>query len=483
MLRNILMLALIVLAPVLASAQNAPADADASIIWSKDLTTGLEEAKASGRILMVCVNAKQVDGRADEEPAAKGLREVVYRDPRIVKRSRDFVCVFLTPTSRQVDYAELGNLGMHGVFISPQHIFISAEGDRFLLRKEYWPYGKGEKAVEALLEMMKKAEREAKVPEAPEAPAPSVEEAPDDGEERVAWIADMLEQLKGTAEERELALTALVRADRDGDCFGPLIELLPGNKGKPEILRDLIRALGRDGLEAAAEPISRFLSHKGPQVRANAAVSLEYIGSRDRKVVAALLKAAGKQRDEAIANHMCRALGRCGVEDKAARQLLLKKAFDAKDEFSSYGPIIGLAYFEGDEKAMRGVETLLREVGIPGGRGGWQNTVKRVLLSWTLAFIGDKKSADFVRTELLEAIKDSNSRWAKGMQTFWEGVATCCDGDKGAIEGVAAGVRRTVRYAGRGGKGRGLMDEARQDRDGGGFEPRGEGMLEPPERE
>jgi hypothetical protein len=483
MLRKSLVLALIALLPALAPAPSA--GAGEGITWCKDLTTGLAEAKETGRILMVCVNAKRVDDEARDEPAAKGLREVVYKDPRIVRRSRDFVCVFLTPRSRLVDYAELGNLGMHGTFISPQHIFISAEGDRFLFREEYWPYGKGEKAVTALLDMMKRAEREAEIPVAPSVPKPEVEDAPALGEERAAWIASMLELVNGTSEERDVALAALVRADGEGDCTGPLIELLEKSKRKVDLLRDLIRALGRDGLMAAAEPVSSFLTHKDPKIRANAAVSLEYIGNQEKKVVSALLKAAGKQKDPAIANHMCRALGRCGVKTSAARDLLLKKASGAKSEFASFGPIIGLAYFEGDEKAMRGVEKLLARVGLPGGgRGGGQNTVKRVLLSWTLAWIGDKKSAEFVRKKLLAELEGSTSRWAKGMRKFWDGVVECCDGQKGAMSGVEDGVRRTVGYASRwnrgedDGKGLSLLDEARKDRDGDGFVPRGQGMLE-----
>jgi len=45
--------------------------------------------------------------------------------------------------------------------------------------------------------------------------------------------------------------------------------------------------------------VSAYLTHKEESVRANAAVSLEYIGTQDKKVIAALLRAAGKEKDEA----------------------------------------------------------------------------------------------------------------------------------------------------------------------------------------
>ena len=55
------------------------------IEWNETLTAAFEQAKESRKIIMVCVNAKFVRGRQTEEPAAKGLREVVYKDERIVE--------------------------------------------------------------------------------------------------------------------------------------------------------------------------------------------------------------------------------------------------------------------------------------------------------------------------------------------------------------------------------------------------------------
>ena len=137
------------------------------IAWVSDLNAAVAKAKETGKILLICVNAKQVEGEKGDEPAAKGLREVVYRDPRIVERSRAFVCAMVSPNSSVADHGVLGNLGVVEPIISPQHIFASPEGDRVLLRKQYWPHGKGEKAVEALLAMMKEAEEALAAPRPP----------------------------------------------------------------------------------------------------------------------------------------------------------------------------------------------------------------------------------------------------------------------------------------------------------------------------
>jgi len=476
-----LLLVLLLLRP----APGQEADAGEGMIWSKDLSTGLAKAKETGRILMICVNAKYVEGREKEESAAKGLREVVYKDPRVVKKSRDFVCVLLTPKSSTADYGELGSLGIEGRIVSPQHIFVNAAGDRVLLRREYWSYGRGEKAVVALLALMEKAEEKSGKPGAAPAKAPGGGEAPAEGEARAEWIALMLRQLAaGSVGEQQQALRALVKGDKDGDCTAPLIALLPENKKNTDFLWPLIRALGRDGLEDAARPISAFLHHRDPSIRGCAAVSLEYIGSREKKVVVALLKAVGKQKDEAIANHIYRALGRCGVKDPKVRALLLKMAASGKSEFSTYGPAIGLAYFEGDPKAARGVEKLLKLIGIPGGRrGGGQNTVKRGLLSWTLASIGDRKSSRFVRGELMAKLKNVKAFWVDGLRTFWDTVARVCEGEDSEMAAIEAGVRGFVEFTKRfdlaryGAETRHLMDDSRTGRDTSNFKPKGDNLL------
>jgi hypothetical protein len=464
-----------------------------AIEWITTLPAAMAKAKQTGKILLICVNAKFVEGRETEEPAAKGLREVVYRDARVIERSRAFVCVMLTPKSSAVDYGELRALGIEGKIVSPQHIFVNSAGSRILLRREYWSVGKGEAAVKALLEMMDKAEKKAADPDA----APEVDDAeedadaaPKDGEARTKWIAEKVKLLGGSLDEQKKAIRALVRADKDGDCVAPLIALLEEKKKDADLVWRLIRALGRDGLTAAALPVSKFLGHKDESIRANAAVSLEYIGSRDKKVVAALMKAATKQKDEAVANHMYRALGRCGVENAKARALLLKMTASAKSEFASFGPAIGLGYFTGDEKAARGVEKILKQIGLPGGRrGGGANSIKRGLLAWTLASIASKKSGKFMRDEMIAKLENMRAFWVEGLRNYWLSVARVCEGEESEMAAVEGGLRVIVGFAKRFALGQArdgmqdLMDEARKGRDNSDFTPKGDYLLGSPRDE
>ena len=435
---------------------------------------------------MICVNAKRVDGRAREEPAAKGLREVVYQDPRVIEKSKEFVCVLLTQQGSAADFGELRALGISGDIVSPQHIFVQPDGQKIVHRVRYWRHGQGESGILAFLAMMAKAQENlAGAGNEASADDGGVGPVPESGADRVEWIARMIQQVVGgSAKEHEAALQALVQNDKDGDCIAPLVALLEEHAKNTGLVNELIRALGRDGLEIAALPVAKFLSHKAVNLRANAAVSLEYIGSQDKKVVAALRKAVGKEKDEAIANHMYRALGRCGVKDTKVRSLLLKKADSAKSEFASFGPLMGLAYFEGDPKAARGVEKILKKIGVPGSRrGGGQNTVKRGVMSWTLAAIGDEKSGAFVREELIEKLENVQAFWVEGLRTFYGAVAAKCDGDASAMAGIEEGVRGFVGFAKRfdlgryGAETRALMDEYREGRDNATFKPKGDGLL------
>jgi len=460
----------------------ADAEPGDSIAWAKDLPAALRQAKEKQRIVLVCVNARFVEGRMDEEPAAKGLREVVYKDARVVKAARAFVCVLLTPDSGSADHGALRALGIDGKLTSPQHIFIRPDGQALLLRRELWPYGKGEGGVKAFLDLLHEAQAKQG------GPKPTPQAAPAGiAKGRAVWIARRLADVvaKGGS-ERDAAIRVLLEHDKDGDCVDPLLALLVAQKKDILLVTALVRGLGRDGLERAALPLAALLRHKNADVRGNAAVSLEYIGSSDKKVIAELKRLADKEKDEAIANHAYRALGRCGRKDAKVRALLLKKAASGRSEFASYGPSIGLAYFERDTKAARGVEQILKRIGVPGSkRGGGTNAVKRTVVSWTLASIGNAKSGTFVREELMSGLEHVKAFWVQGLLTFWDVVARVCEGEPELLGGVEEGVRGAVTFVKGlnlercGAETRNLMDAYRKGRAASGarFRPKGDNLL------
>jgi len=462
-----------------------------TITWTNDVAKAFEKAAAERKPLMICINSQQVDG-GRVEPAAKGLREVVYLDPRVVAKSRKFVCVFLTSAGSSGDYGELrARFGIDGLIVSPQHIFAHPDhksGQAPLVRKEYWPYGKGDAAVKALLEMMDQALAGFATPGAPatpaqpeaggEGPAPEAPVAPPADGERQAWIQKLLDIVKrGGLAQREEAVRSLVGNDKEGDCIDPLLALLPTMMEEKQVaeVTTVVRGLGVPGLEKAALAIHDFLRHKDDALRANTVVTLEYIGSKES--IKPLTARAAREDVESIANDCYRALGRCGVGDSGVRQLLLKKIKGSKSEAASFGPIVGIAYFAKDAKAARGVEKELKTMGPPGGgrRGGWSGTMKRGMLAWCLGEITDPKSGEFMRERMLKPMENVQGWWKGAVMTYYEAIARKCEGDEKAADDIDGGIRRTLEFSGGTAQ---FHTDARKGRDKSKFEPKAEWELE-----
>ena len=248
---------------------------------------------------------------------------------------------------------------------------------------------------------------------------------------------------------------------------------LVSEKKLPEattIVRGLgVPLLDKPEMAKAAEALHALLKHKDEDLRANTAVTLEYIGCKES--VKPLTARVGREKDEAIANHIYRALGRCGAGDSKVRTLLLKKTKGAKSEWATYGPIAGISYFVKDAKAARGVEKQLKAIGPPGGgrRGGGQGTMKRAMLAWALAQIGDPKSAKFMREKLLKPLENTQSWWKGAVMDYYEDVARMCEGDEEVKGAVDDGVKGTLGFVG------GTDDvhtDARKGRDKSKFEPK-----------
>jgi hypothetical protein len=471
------------------SADPPPAQKGDRITWVKGVAQAFEKAAAAKKPIMICINSKRVDG-GKEEPAGKWLRDEIYLDPRVVTKSRKFVCVFLTSEGSSSDYGELRlRFGIDGLIVSPQHVFARHDhetGHTPLVRKEFWPYGNGERGVKNLLEMMDKALAEYGTGEAPpdtpaepggDAPGePAAEAAPQDDDARLAWIKQTLAIARGPIRtKRREALRLLMTSDKEGDCITPVIASLPEIEEDLPVLIDTVRALGRDNLVAAAEPIEAYLKHKDDDVRANAAVTLEYIGSpTSAKALQGRFK---REKVENIANHLARALGRCGAGDAKVRAFLAKEIKGAKTETAAFGPIVGMAYFEGDAKAARAVEKLMKQIGPPSGgrRGGWQNAMKRTMLAWCLSEIGDKKSADFIKEDMLKPLEHAQGRMIDMVVPYYEAVAASCGGDKTAKDTVGAGTQRALEWSG---GTTAFRDEARKERDVSTFEPKADWDVE-----
>jgi len=479
----LLTLVLQVVCPRIGRGEAEPEEAQPAetIVWRHDLPAAFEEAAAENKVLLICINAKNAIGER-EEPAAKGLREVVYLDPTVVKKSRSFVCVFLTAEGSSDDYGELRyRLGIDGFIVSPQHIFAHPKqkpGAKPLVREEYWPYGDGERAVKALLGLMDealaayRAVQERTGTSDPEAEALADSIAPASGPERAAWIGKLVHLIQREDKIlRRRALRTLIEQDKEEDCIAPLVPLLATfhEEKRVDALIDVVRRLGVPGLEAATPVLHELLEHEDASVRGHVAVTLEYIGSAAS--TQPLLERLKGEKEVVLANHMARALGRCGAGDAAVRKRLLRLAQPGKDtDFGSFGAVIGLAYFEGDAKLARAVERKIPKLGSPFKLGKNTHTFLRAALLWCLSEIRDPKTAPFLRRRVVAPLEKETSPWKSSLIKYCEAIARRCEGDDAAQKDVDKGIEAFL-WADEAG---GLADTFRRGRNMERFVPKGE---------
>ncbi len=425
------------------------------ILWMQDVPAAFERAKKDAKPLLIAINAAFVDG-GKAEPAGKELRDHTYKAKEVVAKAQLFVCALLKPDATSADYAELRTrFGMDGLVVSPQHIFVHADGT-LIGRHEYWPHAHGQPSVDALLKLMDEALAAHKAKTgAGGGPVPTDPAAGVDA--RAAWIREQVAKLRDTTLDfatREVAGKELIKGDQKGDCLDPVCTFLLDAKKDTELQVALVRALGKPGLEFVVPTLCQLLDDRSDELRSNVAVTLEYVGSV--RAVEPLTKRIGKEKDEYTWNNCCRALGRCGVKQEAVRKFLLREATTAKSDKLSAGPAIGLAYFERDAEAARGVEKIVEK------GSSWQ---KRAFLLYTLTEIKDPKSGDFVREKVL---KHEKNQMALGFLNAVVGVLTGSD-ETGTAQGtVEGGVGYAVGSLG------GVGGSARIGRDQSEFKPKGE---------
>jgi hypothetical protein len=458
--------------------RSAAAGPEEGIAWVHKVVEGFEKAAAEQKVLMICINAKDTPGEKMEY-AAKALREVIYKDPSVIVKSREFVCVYLTPEGSTDDYGEMRiRFGIEDKIVSPQHIFAAPdhlEGSKPLVRRQYWNYGSGEYAVKAMLDLMDKALIAYRVQQNLPDPPPAEPAG------RKAWIGKMLDMVRTNDDAVRLgALRMLVEYDEKNDCTAALVPLVTefaeADKARP--LADVIRVLGVPGLDAAAEAIHPLLAHREDDIRGNAAVTLEYIGCPAS--AEPLLARAKKEKNEHIANHLYRALGRCAKDDAKVTKRLLKLSTPKKEAFPCYGPGIALGYAARSEKVARSIEKKLAKLGSPfTGFEYGKNTVVRAILMWALSHHGDAKSASFIRKKLMEPLEDEKA-WGKGqVMSFYEAVARKCDGQADQDGAIEAGVYGVLWWE----RGHELLDEYRIGRSVAQFAPKGEWGRKPDEED
>ena len=133
------------------------------------------------------------------------------------------------------------------------------------------------------------------------------------------------------------------------------------------------------------------------------------------------------------------------------RRLLLREA-QGRSERVAVGAILGLAYFEGDADAARGLEKALKSA---------DEGPRRIAILWSLVEVGERGTGEVLRAELLAAQPTAPSLHAL------EAAVACFGGEREARKPqLDDGLRWSL--------GDKLHDPARGGRKGSGFVPKGD---------
>jgi hypothetical protein len=306
------------------------------ILWMQDVPAAFERAKKDAKPLLIAINAAFVDG-GKAEPAGKELRDHTYKAKEVVAKAQLFVCALLKPDATSADYAELRTrFGMDGLVVSPQHIFVHADGT-LIGRHEYWPHAHGQPSVDALLKLMDEALAAHKAKTgAGGGPVPTDPAAGVDA--RAAWIREQVAKLRDTTLDfatREVAGKELIKGDQKGDCLDPVCTFLLDAKKDTELQVALVRALGKPGLEFVVPTLCQLLDDRSDELRSNVAVTLEYVGSV--RAVEPLTKRIGKGADEYTWNNCCRALA-AAAQAGGGAQVPAPRGDDGQERQALGGP-------------------------------------------------------------------------------------------------------------------------------------------------
>jgi hypothetical protein len=381
------------------------------IDWVGDWETAFQQAKKTGKPVMVCINSKDGE-RANETTASK-----IYRDPLFVAMTRKFVMVLISTREHAGDGAcpRFGCVtceqhldcwkdlraahgetfvipGSGGDMISPQHAWFTPDGT-LLSRKEYF-LAKAElsKRMRSVLTEMKKSAGAGDETEL------SGKDDPLDGKDKAA-----LERLKrADSQESRSAALGILLATQKTAVYAELGNLLQATKSK-ELKCYLLRGLAREELATVRVPAERLLSSKDAEIRSFAAVALEELGRKES--ISALLKRLRVEQDKVARKNLCRALGVCGgpVADKSAAKALLKVVSSDKQKVVCKHAALALRSYEGE-----GAKLVVKR--LEKAASSTKDADLRRAIVYALAYVGNAKSTVSVLNKLVEK---SREKWEK----------------------------------------------------------------------
>ena len=355
---------------VLVSLLFLPTSDTGGIQWERDYAAALEKASAENKPIFVAFN---MDGEGANENAALKL----YRTPKLVARSREFICLIASTSehesrtevidgeSREV-CSRFGSVTCaehlmveirasdayvgKDTVIAPQHILLTPKG-AIVARRAY------QASLNDLFKMMDMAAREV------------AREASGGDSAELKRLKDLkLQAFERNAERRDAAISELGRLS-DLEARNTLFSLVkPGKMDATRI--SAIDALATRGNYDALETLIDCLKDKNNLIVTHSIVALEKIELPP--AVPPLMKIWKKKPKGLIAKEVIRALAKCAPADEEVRQLVYKAARSSKDSVVEMSAVVAMASLDCDPTGLDILADKLKErSGNVRGLGAW----------------------------------------------------------------------------------------------------------------
>jgi len=347
-----------------------PVKETGGIPWERDFAQALERAAAEKKPIFVAFNM-------DDEGANENTAFRLYKDPQLIERCRDFVCLIGStgkhePRTEMIDgesrevCSRFGNLTCaehlmveiraseayvgRDTVIAPQHILLTPSGS-IVARKAY------QASLNDLFKMMDMAAKEVR----------RAEGGGDTAE--LKRFKELKQQaFERNAEIRDAAIAELGRLS-DLEARNTLFSLVkPGKMDATRIAA--IDALATKGNYDALEVVIDCLKDRNNMIVTHAIVALEKIELP--LAVESLMKYWKKKPKALIAKELIRAMAKCAPEDAEVKSLVYQAARSSKDTVVEMSAIVAMASLELDQQGLEILAGKLKErSGNVRGLGAW----------------------------------------------------------------------------------------------------------------
>ncbi len=417
-----------------------PAGAQTQIAWKSNFKGALAVAKQENKPLLICVNM-------DNDVANDRMVKEHYRDAKIVAKTSEFVCLFMSKFRHKEteegqcqrcghiscnDHMKIERDVRKALFetndvVAPQHIFLTPDGK--LLKSKLYFLTKDEllSLLDSVLRELfpdrfveKKEEEKAKTEKVDKSEEEKSKDEEGEEEKKPETIADFKELILASEDKMEikgLARTLIKRKD-EKEAGETVAALLASQEATKAQVCGILLAYGFKGNKAGVAQVLPFLTHKEGVFRSHAAVALEDIGVGES--LKPLLTQLKREKEDGVRKNLARAIG-ASLKKKSKSQKTLEKLLRDKSKLVQRNAAIALGHCKRGGKAEKLLLTMAFTRRGGGRRGGGGGIKSNQAALYALVQMDSKKAKEKTAKQIERSPDFIAAAYEKVMEAFEAG--------------------------------------------------------------